>query len=98
QPGVTVDYDNVNKFKVGTEVMWNILPWLAFSTRYDFVGPDLANKERSFQIISPRLIFRTGFLAHEQINLRYTRWFYGDDVLIQNVAPNDPQGLDNQMI
>ncbi len=98
QPGITVDYDNVNKFKIGSEVMWSIFPWLAFSTRYDFVGPDLANKERSFHVLSPRLIFRTGFLAHEQINIRYTRWFYGDDVLIQNVAPNDPQGLDNQMI
>lgn len=97
-PGDDVQFDGANKFKAGTEIMWSIFPWLAASARYDFVGPELSDKEQSFNIISPRLIFRTNFLAHEQINIRYTRWFYGDEVRIQNVAPNDPQGLDNQMI
>jgi hypothetical protein len=97
-PGFEVQFDDVNKFKVGTELLYNFSSWMGFSTRYDFVGPDLADKERSFHIISPRLIFRTGFLAHEQINIRYTHWFYGDRPLIQTVAPNDPQGLDEHML
>jgi hypothetical protein len=97
-PGFEVKFDDVNKFKVGTELLYNFAPWAGFSTRYDFVGPDLSDGERSFHIISPRLIFRTGFLAHEQINIRYTRWFYGDRTLIQTVAPNDPQGLDEHML
>jgi hypothetical protein len=97
-PGFTAKFDDVNKFKVGTEILYNVASWFGVSTRYDFVGPDLSDGERSFHIISPRLIFRTGFLAHEQINIRYTRWIYGDRTIIQTVAPNDPQGLDEHML
>jgi hypothetical protein len=97
-PGFEVNYDDVDKFKIGSELMWNIAPWVALSTRYDFVGPDLSDGERAFHILSPRIIFRTGFLAHEQINIRYTRWFHGDRVLVQTVAPNDLQGLDEHML
>ncbi len=97
-PGFEVKFDDVNKFKIGSEIVYNAFSWLGFATRYDFVGPDLGDSERSYHILSPRLIFRTDFLAHEQINIRYTRWFYGDHVLIQTVAPNDPQGLDEHML
>jgi hypothetical protein len=97
-PGIEVNYDNVNKLKMGTEWTYNFIEWAGFSARYDFVAPELANGQRSYHIISPKLLLRTSWLAHEQINIRYTRWFYGDDVLIQTVAPNDLQGLDNQMV
>ncbi len=97
-PGYRVNFDDVDKLKVGTELTYNFVSWMGVSCRYDYVGPDLGNSERSFQIISPKLLFHTSFLSHEQFSLRYTRWFYGDQVIIQTVAPNDIQGLDEQMI
>jgi hypothetical protein len=96
--GFEQQLDDVHKLKVGTEITYNFVEWMGFSTRYDFVGPNLADGSRTFHVLSPRLFFRTAWLAHEQINIRYTHWFYGDRVLIQTVAPNDPQGLDENMV
>jgi hypothetical protein len=98
EPGVEVNFDGVNKWKAGTDITYLPLPWFGVSARYDYVAPDLSDSDRSYHIISPRVIFKTHFLAHEQVNIRYTRWFYGDNVLIQTVAPNDAQGLDEQML
>lgn len=97
-PGFQLKLNDVTKLKVGTEIIYDIVSWAAVGFRYDFVGSDLSDSERGYHIISPRILFRTDFLSHEQINIRYTRWFYGDRVVIQNVAPNDPQGLDDQMV
>ncbi len=97
-PGFEVKFDDVNKFKIGSELTYNFIEWAGVSFRYDFVGPDLSDGGRSYHILSPRILFRTSWLAHEQINIRYTYWAYGDRVIVQNVAPNDPQGLDEHMI
>lgn len=97
-PGFEANFDGVSKLKLGTEMVYNFVEWAGVSYRYDFVGPDLADGGRAFHVMSPRILFRTQWLAHEQINIRYTRWFYGDRVIIQTVAPNDPQGLDEHMV
>ena len=34
----------------------------------------------NFSVFSPRLIFRTAFVTHEQIMLQYSRYFTGSDV------------------
>jgi hypothetical protein len=100
EPGFEVQIDDVDKLKMGTELTY--MPWkvFGFSARYDYVAPNLADSGRSFQFISPKLVFRTDFLAHELVTLRYTRWFYSNKerTLIQTVAPNDPQGLDEHMV
>ena len=30
-------------------------------------------------MLSPRIIFRTAFVTHEQIMIQYSRYFYGSD-------------------
>jgi hypothetical protein len=41
----------------------------------------------SFSVISPRIIFRTAFVTHEQVMIQYSRYFYGADF-----APGNPLG------
>lgn len=97
-PGFEVRFDDVNKLKMGSELTYLFFSWMGVSARYDYVAPDLDDAQRTFHVLSPKVLFRTSFLAHEQFNIRYTRWVYGDRVLIQSVAPNDPQGLDEHML
>ncbi len=74
-----------DKFKWGAEATYTPLSFLGVSLRYDNVSPDMDDNTLSFQALSPKLIFRSEFVTHEQIIIQYTRYFYGD-----NVAPAWP--------
>ena len=67
----------MKKLKFGTEWTYVPLPWLGLGGRYDVVEPNLDQSAQSFSVISPRVIFRTAFVTHEQVMLQYSRYFYG---------------------
>jgi hypothetical protein len=69
---------SLSKLKFGTEWTYVPLPWLGLGGRYDVVEPNLDLSGESFSVISPRIIFRTAFVTHEQIMIQYSRYFYGD--------------------
>ena len=69
---------SLNKLKFGTEWTYVPLPWLGLGARYDVVEPNLDQAGESFSVISPRIIFRTAFVTHEQIMIQYSRYFYGN--------------------
>jgi hypothetical protein len=68
---------SLSKLKFGTEWTYVPLPWLGLGGRYDVVEPNLDNSTESFSVISPRIIFRTAFVTHEQVMIQYSRYFYG---------------------
>jgi hypothetical protein len=69
---------SLSKLKFGTEWTYTPLSWLGLGGRYDVVEPNLSNSKESFSVISPRIIFRTAFVTHEQVMIQYSRYFYGD--------------------
>ena len=70
------DY-SLSKLKFGTEWTYVPLPWLGLGGRYDVVEPNLDKSGESFSVLSPRIIFRTAFVTHEQVMIQYSRYFYG---------------------
>jgi len=68
---------HINKLKFGAEILYVPLPWLGLGGRFDAVKPDLDDSTQSFSVISPRVIFRTAFVTHEQIMLQYSHYSYG---------------------
>jgi hypothetical protein len=75
------DLYSLSKLKFGTEWTYVPLPWLGLGGRFDFVDPNISDAKYSgekFSVISPRIIFRTAFVTHEQIMIQYSRYFYGD--------------------
>jgi hypothetical protein len=83
-------YDNVNKRKYGLEGAYALLPWLAASLRLDRVEPNGGDSSQSFTVVSPRLIFRSAWQAHDQVVLQYSRWFDGSGVVVRNGYPAVP--------
>lgn len=79
--------DGVTKAKYGLEATYSLLPWLAVSARYDQVAPNVADSRYSFAVLSPRLIFRTGWTATDQVVLQYSHWFDGG---LTTVRTGDP--------
>jgi hypothetical protein len=64
-------------YKFGSEVTYRFFPWLAASFRADHVAPNSKDLQESFDVISPKLIFKSNWLSHEQVTLAYSRWLYG---------------------
>ena len=81
------EYDGMKKYKFGLEGTYSLLPWFAASMRYDRVTPNSDEPRQTFAVISPRLIFRTGWQAHDQIVLQYSHWFNGDRVIVRDGYP-----------
>ena len=83
-------YNNINKVKFGAEGGYALLPWLAASLRVDRVQPDNWDGSQSFTVVSPRLIFRSAWQAHDQVVLQYQHWFDGSGVVVRNGYPAVP--------
>jgi hypothetical protein len=80
-------YDGRRMLKFGTELTYRWLSWLTFSGRVDRVMPNSKDSKESFTVISPKVIFKSDWLSHEQVTLSYTRWWYGADT--HGEFPND---------
>lgn len=70
------DADGVMKLKYGFDVVGAVMPWLSLAARFDRVQPNSKIPEQSFAILSPRLVFRSQFVTHEEIMIQYSRYFY----------------------
>ncbi|HEX6274481.1 MAG TPA: hypothetical protein VFZ53_15670 [Polyangiaceae bacterium] len=81
------DYDGMQKYKFGVEGTYSLLPWLATSVRYDRVTPNDDEPRQTFAVLSPRVIFRTGWQARDQLVLQYSHWFNGDRVIVRDGYP-----------
>lgn len=86
------------KLKWGSEVTYIPLYWLGFAARYDNVQPDLDNKYKGFQVISPRVILRTSFVSNEEIFFQYTRYFTERDTRLAYPFNDPPVPGDKQVL
>jgi hypothetical protein len=75
---INPNFDGVNKLKYGSELTYIPLSWLGLGFRFDHVSPNSKDTTEDFAVFSPRVIFRTAFVTHEQILFQYSRYFYGD--------------------
>jgi hypothetical protein len=80
-------FDNVTKRKLGGEAAGSLVSWLAASVRFDRVIPNADDASQSFSIVSPRLIFRSKWQAHDQVVLQYSRFLYNSGVYVRSGYP-----------
>ncbi len=91
------DFDGRKMAKAGAEVTYRFLPWVGISGRYDHVMPNSKDEEESFDVISPKLLFKTDWNSHEQITVSYTKWFYGENTHAEFPLEMPRAELDDQM-
>ncbi len=84
-------YD-MTKRKFGALGTYSLLPWLATTIRYDHVVPQVGKDSRSFAVVTPGIIFRSGWQAHDQIAIQYSHWFDGSLTTVRSGYPamDDP--------
>ena len=86
---------NLSKLKYGTDIIYS--PWsvVAAGMRLDVVHPNRKDPSQNFEVISPKLIFRSQFVTHEMIVLQYSHYFYGSaytDPFMQDYVMPWPYG------
>ena len=79
--------DGVKKLKYGADLVFNPLPWFGIGARADVVQPTSKAASDSFWVVSPKLLFRTKFITHEEITAQYSHYGYKSGVTPQ--PPND---------
>ena len=75
--------DGREMYKYGLEAAYTPLSWLALALRYDRVILDVKDDANSFRVISPRLSFRTHWLADGEIFIQYSAYSYGKRVQLR---------------
>lgn len=92
--------DGRTQYKFGVEATYAMLPWFGAGIRADVVNSYNLNgatglagnpnvvKDVKFQMISPRLIFKTDWNSNDQLVLQYTRVNYGRGTLANNSQGN----------
>jgi hypothetical protein len=83
-------YDGTTMRKFGGEAAYSLLSWLAVSARADHVINDNHDSKQTFTVVSPRVIFRSKWQAHDQVVLQYSHWFDGDHVQVRDGYPALP--------
>jgi hypothetical protein len=77
----------LTEFKYGADVTVQPLTWLGFMLRFDTVQMDSDQPGYIYAAITPRLIVSSHFLSGETVYLQYSRYFYGDNILLNPIFP-----------
>jgi hypothetical protein len=87
--GSKTTQNSIKQFKYGADVTVQAVSWLALMLRGDTVNYDLDHPGFIFSAITSRLAFSSHFLSGESIYLQYSRYIYGDKMVL---AGNWPWG------
>jgi hypothetical protein len=85
--GTTLTQNSIRQFKYGADVTLQALTWLGFMLRYDFVNYDLDHPGYVFASVTPRVIVSSNFLSSERIYIQYSRYKYGDKMVLDGTWP-----------
>jgi hypothetical protein len=83
----TLTQDEINQFKYGADVTFQALNWLGFTARFDEVNYDQDNPGYVFSAITGRATFSSNFLSGERIYLQYSRYRYGEKMVLSGKWP-----------
>ena len=90
--GTTLTQTSIKQFKYGADLTLQSLTWLAFMLRYDFVNYDLDHPGFVFDSITGRAIISSHFLSSERIYIQYSRYKYGDKMVLAGSWPLNAGG------
>jgi hypothetical protein len=85
--GSRLPQDHIGQMKYGADLTVQPLTWLGVALRWDEVNYNLDDTGYVFSAISPRVTFSSHFLSTESIYIQYSRYRYGDRMLLGGKWP-----------
>jgi hypothetical protein len=77
----------IRQFKGGLDVTAQLADWVSFMLRGDIVNYDLDDNGYIFAAITTRLQFASHFLSSERIYVQFSRYIYGDKMVLNATWP-----------
>jgi hypothetical protein len=82
------DANRLRQFKYGVDATLQATDWVGFMLRGDLVDYDLDHPAYIFAALTGRVIFASHFLSRERMYVQYSRYVYGDKMLLNGVWPS----------
>jgi hypothetical protein len=79
--------DHIGQMKYGAEAAVHPLNWFSVMLRWDEVNYNLDDTGYVFSAITPRVTFMSHFLSSESIYIQYSRYRYGDNMVLRGTWP-----------
>jgi hypothetical protein len=88
--------DGAIKWKAGIDA--EFFPWdyMSFGVRFDRVNPTnnpYLKDYQGFMILSPRIVFRTQMVTHEEFSIQYSRYFYDQRECVSTNSAGQVDGI-----
>lgn len=85
--GSTIQQNKIRQFKSGADLEYNPWKWVGLMLRFDSVNYDLDHPGYIFSAITSRLSLYSDLFSGERIYLQYSRYRYGDRMVLAGVWP-----------
>jgi len=85
--GTTLMQNKLKQFKYGADATVQMADWVAFMLRGDIVDYDLDHDGYIFAALTARLQIASHFLSSERIYIQYSRYKYGDKMVLNATWP-----------
>src|SRR5690606_925399 len=83
------------RYKGGLDVLYTFYKHLGIGVRVDHVAPNSKDSRENFQVVVPRIQFKTDWTSRDTFNLMYARWFYGSMTRNEGTGERSPAQLDD---
>jgi hypothetical protein len=90
-------FDGRVRQKFGAQVLYTFLPYMGVGLRADAVMPNSKDSAESFEVIAPRLVFRSNWNSRDTITLLYAKWLYGSHSHPEGSSVTPGDRLDDQL-
>lgn len=84
------------RYKGALDVLWTFSRYVGVGARVDQVSPNSKDTRENFQVISPRIQFKTDWTSRDTFNLMYAKWLYGPMTRIEGTGERTPAQIDDE--
>lgn len=88
-------FDNRWRYKGGVDVMYTFSRYVGVGARFDQVSPNSKDTRENFQVLAPRIQFKTDWTSRDTFNLLYAKWFYGPMTRLEGTGERTPSQIDD---
>lgn len=90
-------FDGRARYKYGADVAVQLSKYFGFGVRGDQVIPSSSDPGQTFEVLAPRLQFKTDWYSREALQILFVKWFFGPHTRKEGTGENIQTQLDDML-